>query len=194
MPDRRSAVHPEAVEGLSLICHPDTPAHLVAGVEVFAELTSLADLWVRYYLDAPVDDLALPDPAEPVRMDGLWQHTCCEIFLRRVEGDGYIELNFSPSSQWAAYAFADYRADARDLDLALAPGIALDASASHLALEAQVALPADWQAGALIAGLSAVIEEKDGTKSYWALAHPPGKPDFHHPDCFALSLGAPDAT
>ena len=41
--------------------------------------------------------------------------------------------------------------------------------------------------------LSAVIEELDGTKSYWALAHPPGKPDFHHPDCFALTLGAPDA-
>jgi hypothetical protein len=34
-------------------------------------------------------------------------------------------------------------------------------------------------------GLSAVLEEQDGTKSYWALAHPPGgKPDFHHPDCF----------
>ena len=26
--------------------------------------------------------------------------------------------------------------------------------------------------------------------SYWALAHPPGKPDFHHPDCFALELPA----
>src|SRR3546814_10579152 len=35
--------------------------------------------------------------------------------------------------------------------------------------------------------LSAVIEETDGTKSYWALRHPPGKPDFHHPDCFALT-------
>ncbi len=38
--------------------------------------------------------------------------------------------------------------------------------------------------------LSAVIEEKEGTKSYWALKHPPGKPDFHHPDCFALTLPA----
>jgi hypothetical protein len=37
-------------------------------------------------------------------------------------------------------------------------------------------------------GLSAVIEETSGRKSYWALAHPPGKPDFHHPDCFALEL------
>ncbi len=39
--------------------------------------------------------------------------------------------------------------------------------------------------------LSAVIEETDGTKSYWALRHPPGPPDFHHPDCFALTLEAP---
>ena len=37
--------------------------------------------------------------------------------------------------------------------------------------------------------LSAVLEEKDGTKSYWALAHPAGdKPDFHAPDCFAAKL------
>jgi hypothetical protein len=39
-------------------------------------------------------------------------------------------------------------------------------------------------------GLSAVIEEMNGRLSYWALAHPPGKPDFHHADCFALELPA----
>ena len=38
-------------------------------------------------------------------------------------------------------------------------------------------------------GLSAILEEQDGTKSYWALAHPPGdKPDFHDPACFAAHL------
>ena len=41
-------------------------------------------------------------------------------------------------------------------------------------------------------GLSAVIEEKDGTVSWWALAHPEGPPDFHHDACFALEL--PPAT
>ena len=44
---------------------------------------------------------------------------------------------------------------------------------------------ADWRLG-----LSAVIEEKDGGTSWWALAHPPGKPDFHHDDCFAARLAA----
>jgi hypothetical protein len=37
-------------------------------------------------------------------------------------------------------------------------------------------------------GLSAIIEEASGRRSYWALAHPPGKPDFHHPDSFALRV------
>jgi hypothetical protein len=40
-------------------------------------------------------------------------------------------------------------------------------------------------------GLSAVVEEAGGGKSYWALAHPPGQPDFHSPDCFALELAPP---
>ena len=59
----------------------------------------------------------------------------------------------------------------------------------HLAIEALPDLPP----AALKLGLSAVIEEIDGTKSYWALAHAPGPPDFHHPDCFALQLPAPEA-
>jgi hypothetical protein len=37
-------------------------------------------------------------------------------------------------------------------------------------------------------GMSAVIEDKAGRMSYWALAHPPGKPDFHHRDCFAYEF------
>jgi hypothetical protein len=37
-------------------------------------------------------------------------------------------------------------------------------------------------------GLAAVVEETSGHRSYWALAHPPGKPDFHHADCFTLEV------
>ena len=39
-----------------------------------------------------------------------------------------------------------------------------------------------------LATLSAVLEEKDGTKSYWALAHGGDKPDFHDPGCFVARL------
>ena len=32
------------------------------------------------------------------------------------------------------------------------------------------------------------VEAADGTLSYWALRHAAGKPDFHHPDAFALEI------
>jgi hypothetical protein len=42
--------------------------------------------------------------------------------------------------------------------------------------------------GAWRIGLAAVIEDTSGHKSYWALAHPPGKADFPHSDSFALQF------
>jgi len=32
-------------------------------------------------------------------------------------------------------------------------------------------------------GLSAIVEHADGALQYWALAFPPGKPDFHSEAC-----------
>lgn len=62
-------------------------------------------------------------------------------------------------------------------------------SSSSEWFEMHVTLPLDFAARApLRLGLSAVIEEKGGRKSYWALAHPPGKADFHHPDSFVCEL------
>jgi hypothetical protein len=36
--------------------------------------------------------------------------------------------------------------------------------------------------------MAAVVEDEGGRLSYWALRHPPGRPDFHHPDSFTLEL------
>ena len=41
--------------------------------------------------------------------------------------------------------------------------------------------------------ISRVIEEQGGAKSYWALIHPEGSPDFHAPACFAATLPAAGA-
>jgi hypothetical protein len=43
----------------------------------------------------------------------------------------------------------------------------------------------------LAVALSAVVEERDGTLSYWARRHPPGRPDFHHAEAFADRLEPP---
>ena len=149
-------------------------------------------LWLRYYVDGPDGAVVLPHSDVTGRANNLWQTTCFEAFVRRAGEKDYIELNAAPSLQWAAYHFTDYRVGMAELALTAAPDIGCDASATHFALELDVSLPEIWAEQAWEIGISAVIEETDGTKSYWALAHPPGKPDFHHPDCFTLQLEAPE--
>jgi hypothetical protein len=128
--------------------------------------------------------LVVPAPvAVPERTDGLWQTTCFEIFLKA--GEAYREINLSPSGHWAAYAFDGYRqgmAQAPCLPPCIAslPGEPFSLTAS---------LP-DVVQDATHVSFSAVIEEEGGHKSYWALAHAPGKPDFHAASCFILPLGA----
>ncbi|RYG10830.1 MAG: hypothetical protein EON96_16135 [Caulobacteraceae bacterium] len=72
----------------------------------------------------------------------------------------------------------------RALDMP-APFIVTRTAQGRFVLTADVTLPED--AGEAV-GLAAVIESFDGTIAYWALAHPSDKPDFHHPDSFALDL------
>jgi hypothetical protein len=65
-----------------------------------------------------------------------------------------------------------------------APRIELRSSVESYTLQAALefdGLSLPWRLG-----LAAVLEETNGHKSYWALAHPPGKADFHHSDCFTL--------
>jgi hypothetical protein len=179
--------------GRALQCHPDTLAVSVESITVECERSATGELWLRYHVDGVLEALALPLPAAPRRQKDLWKTTCFEVFVRVSEHADYAEFNFSSSSQWAAFHFDDYRSTPCDLKVDQPPDIGLDASETHFALESHMMLPVAWRDETLEIGLSAVVEESDGTKSYWALRHPPGPPDFHHPDCFALTLAAPEA-
>ncbi|MBK9003707.1 MAG: DOMON-like domain-containing protein [Sphingomonadales bacterium] len=174
----------------SMKCHPDTTARLVEGLTAEVERQDNGRIWVRYHVDAPVDELELGSPREAGRRDGLWQTTCFEAFVMEAGNPGYLEFNFAPSSEWAAYRFSGYREAMAELPMPIAPELGNDASQSHFALEAVFGLPQEFTGKSLLLAITAVIEELDGTKSCWSLAHPAGAPDFHHPDCFTLHLPA----
>ena len=162
--------------------HPDTPSGAVGAVEVEAGLESTGRLRLRYLVSGEVAALAFPKAAAPERTDGLWKHTCFEAFV--VRGGGYREFNFSPSTEWAAYDFDAYRAGMCNANVP-APRIVGKRDSMQYELHVTCDLP---DAGPWQVALAAVIEEKYGAMSYWALAHPPGKPDFHHADGFVLEL------
>lgn len=181
----------------ALTPHPDSRPPPGLRIDVEIARPGPRALALRYVVTGDMSRVRLPAPAPPARADELWRHTCCEAFVRAAEGDegeGYVELNFSPSSAWAAYRFDGHRRGMRAIDGVVPPRIAAQSEAERFALEAAAdldgaPLPAD---GVWRVGLAAVIEDIDGGISYWALAHPSGAPDFHHADGFALALPAPD--
>jgi hypothetical protein len=170
---------------LSLARHPDTPCDAVEAIIVNVAW-SAGDLALDFTVRGDMGALSLPAPAAQMRADDLWRTTCLEAFTRAGDGPAYDEFNFSPSGEWAAYRFGAYRDRLPDPVIA-APRIMIARNGDALILRARIFVPAPDDARL---ALSAVMAEADGRISYWALAHPPGKPDFHHSDGFALALRA----
>jgi hypothetical protein len=175
---------------IRLICHPSTPPVKAEYIEVEIRRAGKGRLFARYLLECDTSMLLLPEPFAPVRSDRLWETTCFEVFIKPADGDRYYEYNFSPSTEWALYRFSDYRKGMAE-EMIRRPRITCDYSESHFALNAEFELPEGVFDAPFNLGLAAVVEEGEGNKSYWALAHPSDKPDFHHKDCFALPLDAP---
>lgn len=146
------------------------------------------DSWlrVRWRVDG-AQALVVPAFAGRGRTDELWRTTCFELFLRPQGGEPYVELNLSPSERWSAYDFSAYRDGMEDRPASREPDCTMRIGSSFAIFDAAIprdllpSLPAD-------ANFAAVIEEQGGMISYWALAHPEAKPDFHDPACFAAEL------
>lgn len=172
--------------------HPHAPApQLGAPLSLDVRLEADSTHWrLLYLLRAAPERLRLParHPA-PGAADGLWQHTCFELFVGQAGHAGYLEFNFSPSGQWAWYAFAAQRQRRAEplsasrlaglrQQLRLQPdGLVLDVQLPRLALALWPDSPmTEWRLG-----LCAVLEDQAGQLSHWALHHPGPVPDFHHP-------------
>lgn len=174
----------------TLLIHPASAGAGGLAIEVDAERLT-GRLHLGFVLTGALARLTLPPPTAPLRRDELWRTTCFEAFVGRTDEAGYCEYNVSPSTEWASYRFDGYRQGMRPLETR-APSVAVNRTDERLELQVDLHLPDDLADGALRLGLSAIIEASGGEKSYWALAHPPGKPDFHHADCFAARLAAPE--
>ncbi len=170
-----------------LTLHPDSLCAAVTRIETQATRAAAGRLTLRYRVNGAVTDLVLPARTAPDRADGLWRHSCLEAFIGAPGDEAYVEFNLAPSTRWAAYRFDRYRQGMRPADMAGDPRIEVSLTDDRLELTATVAVPIE---GPWRIGLSAVIEEAGGRISYWALAHPPGKPDFHHALGHVLDLPA----
>ena len=120
----------------------------------------------------------------PQRCDGLWKHTCFEAFIAAAGCSAYWEFNLSPAGDWNVYRFDGYRAGQRIETSYQQLPFDRTCMQALFTLNLQCPLPPDLrqslQGGAeLELGLTAVLEQRGGELSYWALQHPGSEPDFH---------------
>lgn len=177
---------------IALHPHPSTPEDAWT-VSALAERTNDDDLHLRWVLRGALDGLRLPPPGPVRQSDRLWEHTCAEAFVRADSEPSYVELNFAPSREWAAYAFTGYRDGGPLATKELAPHVDVRREPEAVTFDARVALGAllpTFLGADLRVGLSVITEAADGRRAFFALHHPCPQPDFHHADGFALRLEA----
>ncbi|WP_345532753.1 DOMON-like domain-containing protein [Viridibacterium curvum] len=168
-------------------CYPGSPG--AAPLSVYAGARCLADgaLQLRFSVQGDAAGLRLPQPvAQAGFADGLWQHTCFEAFVGVAGSSAYREFNLSPSGQWAAYAFADYRQRDERWQAAQAPQFSVQRTDDGLTIDALIPAALLPVGEGVDISLTAVIEAADGHLGYWALSHAGERPDFHKRASFVL--------
>jgi hypothetical protein len=196
----------EASNPLSRIPGPTTvaltpftaePAGAIRQIEVHVARPAPTRLLLEYELRGDIGGVLITAPGGNAaagelngRTDGLWRHTCMEVFIGvPPAGPGpYLEFNLAPGGRWAAYRFSGYRAGMAPLTGIQPPRIELRTQSERLLLAAEVEIPADLAATTLRLGLTAVVESAERQLGYWALRHAGDRPDFHHPDSFEFEI------
>lgn len=116
------------------------------------------------------------------REDGLWNHTCFEMFIRKAHQKPYTEFNFSLKPAWNQYSFDSYR-------LPQPPKHSFDITLQKMNWNGQsleVELTGFEPEEKFEISLTTVLQERSGKIHYMALKHAGSEADFHHVDSFIL--------
>ncbi len=187
-----------AAGAIALVPHPAFGPGPLRSLHASAALEPCGRITVEFVAQGELARMRLASASTaPQRRADLWRHTCFELFARRGVERGYLEFNFAPNGDWAAWVFDDYRSGGRELGPAPLGIATRFAEAGLWSLRAQ----AEFGASAADPGsadtpltwwlnLAAVIEAEDGGLSYWAARHAGAQPDFHDRACFCVPLRA----
>jgi len=175
-----------------LTCHAGQPCPAVLKLEASISLQERGIL-IDFHLQGAIPDIELPVRRSGVQgpTDGLWEHTCMEAFISTPTDTAYREFNFSPSGDWAAYAFDDYRHRSKGWKPMTIPQSSTQTDGKRF-WHMQILIPSKLlpESSRFQTGLSAVIETRGGLRAYWALSHATAQPDFHDRSGFCLNISA----
>ncbi|MEB3257659.1 MAG: DOMON-like domain-containing protein [Cyanobacteriota bacterium] len=193
----RAPCRPEGTQAFSLRPFGSAPAPL--GLHLGGEVGRRGDrLAITYQLKGPLASVVLPTPSTtgaPHRLDGLWKHTCFELFLAAEGLEPYWEVNLAPNGDWNLYRLDGYRRGLAPMGDRDALPFAVKDSEESLVLNLWLELPRELALAcrqrALQLGITAVMEHPQGDLTYWALTHGGEEADFHRREDFLLQLAPP---
>jgi len=173
---------------------PFPSAGLMPDLEITGSIERHSNaLSISYELSGHMEELKLPASADAcVRKNGLWEETCFEFFLGVKDYERYWEFNLSPSGHWNVYRFKSYRLGMREepafTSLPFSVQLNSNSLLLYLGLELDNIIPPQQAQEVLQVAVSAVVKTIYGKTTYWALAHPGPRADFHRRDGFIIEL------
>ena len=186
----RHAKGPQLAYRAALSCYTPKERRPALTIEAHVQLNNTI-LQCAFSLRGALAELILPLPAEaaPQRLDGLWQATCLEVFLKDGQSPAYQEFNFSPAHGWNVYQFASYRYGMEPVKGLEPPKMLSTRHLDHYHLKAVFAPPPFRQHPAAV-NLAAILLDRSGELHYYTIDTRHTPPDFHNPASFvSLSKG-----
>ena len=178
---------------------PFADSNLSQNLAINGTLSRQGDtLSILYQLTGDLNKVVLPElNSNTSRGEKLWEQTCFELFLgaglERAKDLLYREFNFTPSGAWNVLTLQGYRYATKEEPSFESLPFTVEEVDNGLNLKADIdvsSLVEETQPIRL--GVSAVLivqdEQGNPQETFWAIKHPASKPDFHHPNSFALSM------
>ncbi len=163
-------------------------------ITIECELNSTPEsVFISYKLQGALSNIDLGEGnPHHARVMKLWEKSCFELFIKNAD-NSYIEFNFSPEFEFNCFYFAglgdalcEYsRMDSVKIDILLSLDV------FHLIAEIdKKKFPESFfmNKGHLKVGITSVIQDKNGSISYWALSHHDTRPNFHDFKSFKANL------
>ena len=147
---------------------------------------------ISFQVTGNIESLQIPAKSlTPSRKDNLWENTCFEVFIAKPERADYWEYNISPSQNWAVFHFTEYRLSKNDeLSIGNIDVTTHFTPPNQYTIQSQLPLVEALYAKNLQVGISTILQDREKTIYYYALAHQRQNPDFHVRDSFTLLLNA----
>lgn len=176
-------------QAFSLIPFPDSH---IPDVKIHGHASRQNNLLtIQYSLLGETGTILLPERStSPVRKDGLWATTCFEFFFAPQNDPQYWEFNLSPSGDWNIYHMDAYRRVGFREEMSMQRvQFEVRNEAGCISLVAHVDLtPLIPEGHPIQLAISSVLQAVDKHETFWALAHPESKPDFHIRESFLIQL------